>query len=339
LAPEDRFEDFDEFEEEEEEPETGKKPASGRAASRLAVDSLDEAPEGGSFDDEDYDETYEDEESEYDSSEEDETSEGEAAGSPAEDEFVGPLPSLELSPDSIMERFGLGGGAKTPTVTEEEEGEEEAESQSEETQELLPELSFDTEAEAVGVLPDPFADEEVKEQQDERAWFIIHCYSGYEQKVRHNLEQRIESMGMHEFIFQVVVPTVEEIELRDGKRRTVERCLYPGYLMVQMILTDDSWYVVRNTPGVTGFVGMGNNPTPLRSEAVQRILRRMESAAPEVRATFKRGQKVRIIEGPFADFIGVVDDIDEERTKLRVLVSFFGRETPVELDFLQVEKA
>ncbi|MCU0519153.1 MAG: transcription termination/antitermination protein NusG [Anaerolineae bacterium] len=189
------------------------------------------------------------------------------------------------------------------------------------------------------MLPDPFADEEVKEPVEERAWFIVHCYSGYEHKVRHNLEQRIESMGMQEFIFQVVVPTVEEIELKDGKRRTVERCLYPGYLMVQMKLSDDSWYVVRNTPGVTGFVGMGNNPTPLRAEAVQRILRRMESAAPEVRATFKRTQKVRIVEGPFADFIGVVDDIDEERTKVRVLVSFFGRETPVELDFLQVEKA
>jgi transcriptional antiterminator NusG len=109
--------------------------------------------------------------------------------------------------------------------------------------------------------------------------------------------------------------------------------------MVQMILTDDSWYVVRNTPGVTGFVGQGMRPTPLRAEAVQRILRRMESAAPEVRATFRQGQKVRIVEGPFVDFIGVVDEIDEVRTKVRVLVSFFGRETPVELDFLQVEKA
>jgi transcriptional antiterminator NusG len=145
-------------------------------------------------------------------------------------------------------------------------------------------------------------------------------------------------MVMQDFIFQVVVPTVEEIEIRDGKRRTVERCLYPGYIMVQMILSDDSWYVVRNTPGVTGFVGMGNTPTPLRSEAVQGILRRMEASAPQVRATFKQGQKVRIIEGPFADFIGLVDGIDEARTKVRVLVSFFGRETPVELDFLQVEK-
>ncbi|MDF1513207.1 MAG: transcription termination/antitermination protein NusG [Anaerolineae bacterium] len=188
------------------------------------------------------------------------------------------------------------------------------------------------------MLPDPFEDGDNITPEEERAWFIIHCYSGYEKKVQHNLEQRIESMGMQEFIFQVVVPTVEEIEIRDGKRRTVERCLYPGYIMVQMILSDDSWYVVRNTPGVTGFVGMGTTPTPLRSESVQGILRRMEASAPQVRATFKQGQKVRIIEGPFADFIGVVDSIDEARTKVRVLVSFFGRETPVELDFLQVEK-
>ncbi|MGC9356695.1 MAG: transcription termination/antitermination protein NusG, partial [Anaerolineae bacterium] len=173
---------------------------------------------------------------------------------------------------------------------------------------------------------------------DKREWFIIHCYSGYEQKVKHNLEQRIESMGMHDFIFQVVVPTVEEIEIKDGQRYNVERCLYPGYIMVQMILTDDSWYVVRNTPGVTGFVGMGNKPVPLRPEQVQNILRRMEAEAPQIRATFKVSQKVRIIEGPFADFIGVVEEIDEERAKVRVLVSFFGRETPVELDFLQVEK-
>ncbi len=188
-------------------------------------------------------------------------------------------------------------------------------------------------------LPDPFADGEEQAAGDERAWYVIHCYSGYEQKVKHNLEQRIESMGMQDYIYQVVVPTVEEIEIKDGKRRTVERCLYPGYVMVQMHLTDDSWYVVRNTPGVTGFVGMGNRPVPLRKEHVQSILRKMEAAAPQIRATFKPGQKVRIIEGPFADFIGVVEGIDEERAKVRVLVSFFGRETPVELDFLQVEKA
>lgn len=235
-----------------------------------------------------------------------------------EDDFES-LPELDLSPTALFERFGL----------EQPQAEEEA----------LIAPAEEKAADVVGVLPDPFADEEVKAEADERAWYIIHCYSGYEHKVKHNLEQRIESMGMQDYIFQVVVPTVEEIEIKDGKRRTVERCLYPGYIMVQVQLTDDSWYVVRNTPGVTGFVGMGNNPTPLRSEAVQGILRRMEAAAPQVRATFKPGQKVRIIEGPFADFIGTVDDIDEERTKVRVLVSFFGRETPVELDFLQVEKA
>jgi transcriptional antiterminator NusG len=247
---------------------------------------------------------------------------------------VGPLPDLDLSANDIFERFGV-----APTDQEDELTFEEEEAEEEESSEQLPSLDLDEEPADVGVLPDPFADDEEEEEVDTQAWYIINCYSGYEHKVRHNLEQRIESMGMHDFIYQVVVPTVEEIELRDGKRRTVERCLYPGYLMVEMNLTDDSWYVVRNTPGVTGFVGMGNRPTPLRSEAVQRILRRMESTAPEVRATFKHGQKVRIIEGPFADFIGVVDDIDEERTKVRVLVSFFGRETPVELDFLQVEKA
>ena len=260
---------------------------------------------------------------------------------PADDDELEPLPDLDLSADAIFERFGaeVEEEANLPTLVGDEEEVIEEEEEEEASSEQLPSLDFDEEPEDVGVLPDPFADEEEEDTSDEPAWFIINCYSGYEHKVRHNLEQRIESMGMNDFIYQVVVPTVEEIELRDGKRRTVERCLYPGYLMVQMQLTDDSWYVVRNTPGVTGFVGMGNKPTPLRAEAVQRILRRMESMAPEVRATFKHGQKVRIIEGPFADFIGVVDDIDEERTKVRVLVSFFGRETPVELDFLQVEKA
>lgn len=176
------------------------------------------------------------------------------------------------------------------------------------------------------------------EPQDNRAWYVIHCYSGYEDKVKHNLEQRIETMGMHDQIFQVVVPTEDEIEVREGKRRTVERRVFPGYVLVQMILTDDSWYVVRNTPGVTGFVGMGNEPTPLRPEEVQGIMKRMEAEAPKIKVTFKPGQKVRIIDGPFNEFIGVVDAIDMERAKVRVLVSFFGRETPVELDFLQVEK-
>jgi len=171
------------------------------------------------------------------------------------------------------------------------------------------------------------------------AWYVIHCYSGYENKVRHNLEQRIETMGMKDKIFDVVIPTQEEIEVKDGKRRTVERHIFPGYVLVNMALTEESWYVVRNTPGVTGFVGMGNNPTPLRPEEVAQIVKRMEAEAPTVKVTFKVGERVRIIDGPFNDFRGMVSEIDMERTKVRVMVSFFGRETPVELDFLQVEKA
>ncbi len=181
-------------------------------------------------------------------------------------------------------------------------------------------------------------DNDDDEPDDERAWYVVHCYSGYENKVKHNLEQRIETMQMQDQIFQVVVPTEDEIEVRDGKRRVIERRVFPGYLLVQMIMTEDSWFVVRNTPGVTGFVGMGNEPTPLRPEEVQAIMRRMEAEAPKVKVTFKPGQKVRIIDGPFNEFIGVVDEIDMERAKVRVMVSFFGRETPVELDFLQVEK-
>lgn len=178
-----------------------------------------------------------------------------------------------------------------------------------------------------------------QEDTSDRAWFVIHCYSGYENKVRYNLEQRIETMGMKDRIFDVVIPTQEEIEVRDGKRRTVERHVFPGYVLVNMILSEESWYVVRNTPGVTGFVGMGNEPTALRPEEVQQILRRMEAEAPLVKVSFKVGERVRIVDGPFNDFRGIVAEIDMERTKVRVMVNFFGRETPVELDFLQVEKA
>ncbi len=260
-----------------------------------------------------------------------------------------------ISPDELLQRFGLAATAEVEAEEKEAEEETSAPAAEAEVEVLEEEAPVEVEEETAEVevevelgelpepesgewLPDPFAILEEDVAVDKRDWFVIHCYSGYEQKVKHNLEQRIESMDMPDFIFQVVVPTVEEIEIKDGKRRHVERCLYPGYIMVQMVLTDDSWYVVRNTPGVTGFVGMGNKPVPLRPEQVQNILRRMEAEAPQIRATFRAGQKVRIIEGPFADFIGVVEEIDEERTKVRVLVSFFGRETPVELDFLQVEK-
>ena len=177
------------------------------------------------------------------------------------------------------------------------------------------------------------------EENDDREWYVVHCYSGYENKVRHNLEQRIESMGMKDKIFDVIIPTEDEIEVKDGKRRTIERRVFPGYILVNMALSEESWYVVRNTPGVTGFVGMGNEPTPLRPEEVAQILKRMEAEAPRIKVTFKQGERVRIVDGPFNDFRGTVAEIDMERAKVRVMVNFFGRDTPVELDFLQVEKS
>ncbi|HIE25492.1 MAG TPA: transcription termination/antitermination protein NusG [Anaerolineales bacterium] len=175
-------------------------------------------------------------------------------------------------------------------------------------------------------------------EEDPTDWFVIHCYSGYENKVRHNLEQRIETMGMKDMIFDVIIPTQEEVKVKDGKRHTVERRVFPGYVLVNLILTEESWFVVRNTPGVTGFVGMGNLPTPLRPDEVAQIIKRMEADSPMINVTFKVGERVRIVDGPFNDFRGRVADIDMDRSKVRVNVSFFGRETPVELDFLQVEK-
>jgi transcriptional antiterminator NusG len=193
--------------------------------------------------------------------------------------------------------------------------------------------------------PSPEGDDDGEDQGEEtialeddgRSWYVVHCYSGYEKKVRHSIEQRIETMDMQDKIFDVVVPTEEEIEIKDGKRRTVERRVFPGYILVQLIMDEDSWYVVRNTPGVTGFVGMGNEPTPLRPDEVAKIMNRMEAEAPTVKFNFQPGEKVRVRSGPFSDFIGTVDEIDLDRAKVKVLVSFFGRETPVELDFLHIE--
>ncbi len=185
---------------------------------------------------------------------------------------------------------------------------------------------------------------ETQQQEPEKkvpegaAWYVIHTYSGYEKKVQKNLEHRVDSMGMQDQIFRIVVPVEEEVDIKDGQRRVIERKIFPGYVLVQMLMSDDSWYVVRNTPGVTGFVGSGNKPTPLPAAEVDRILKRMEAEAPKVRVSFRKGQRVRIIDGPFADFHGIVDDIDTERGKVRLMVSFFGRDTPLELDFLQVEK-
>ena len=176
-------------------------------------------------------------------------------------------------------------------------------------------------------------------------WYVIHTYSGYEKKVKKNLEHRIDSMGMKDKIYQVVVPVENEIEIKNGQRTPVERKMFPGYVLVNMIELEEgdessnqAWFVVRNTPGVTSFVGSGTRPIPLMEREVKAILKQAEAEAPKIKPTFTRGQNVRIIDGPFAEFIGVVDEVSSERNKVKVLVSFFGRETPVELDFLQVEK-
>jgi len=174
--------------------------------------------------------------------------------------------------------------------------------------------------------------------EDKKDWFVVHTYSGYEDRVRKNLEQRIKSMDSDGDISEVVIPTEDEIEVKNGQRRTVTKKILPGYILIQMKLNDLSWGIVRNTPGVTGFVASGNKPIPLEEDEVKRIMKQMEAEAPRLKVGFRQGQSVRVIDGPFIDFIGTVDEIDGDKGKVKVLLSLFGRETPVELDFLQVEK-
>ena len=184
------------------------------------------------------------------------------------------------------------------------------------------------------------AQETVKkeEKQKDRNWYAVHTYSGYENAVVRNLKQRIESLGMEDKIFNVIVPTEKRIRIKGGKRRVVEEKLYAGYVLVEMIVTHDSWYVVRNTPRVTGFVGSGTTPTPLRKAEVDNLFQRMGVKEPKYKLDVSVGEQVKITDGPFKDYEGRVSSIDEERGKIKVLVSIFGRETPVELDFLQVKK-
>ena len=180
---------------------------------------------------------------------------------------------------------------------------------------------------------------------EESRWYIVHAYSGQEERVKNNLEQRVATMDVKDKIYQVVIPTQDEMEIKDGRRRPVSRKVFPGYLMVQMKMDDESWYVVRNTPGVTGFVSTEDErelrakPVPLEAAEVDAILKRLESDEPVVRIGYSKGESVRITDGPFVDFMGMVDEVYTERAKVKVLVSFFGRDTPVELDFLQVERA
>ncbi|MDD5032828.1 MAG: transcription termination/antitermination protein NusG [Candidatus Pacebacteria bacterium] len=180
--------------------------------------------------------------------------------------------------------------------------------------------------------------ENPKPKQEGRYWYAIHTYSGYEDAVVRNLKQRIESLGMEDKIFNVVVPTEKKIKIKGGKRNIVEEKLYAGYVLVEMMVTHDSWYVVRNTPRVTGFVGSGTTPTPLREDEIDNLFQRMGAKEPKYKADISVGEQVKIVDGPFKDFEGRVSETDESRGKIKILVSMFGRETPVELDFLQVKK-
>lgn len=172
----------------------------------------------------------------------------------------------------------------------------------------------------------------------EKNWYVVHTYAGYENKVKTNLEKRVESMEMQDKIFRVLVPMEKELEIKNGKKKTTLKKVFPGYVLVEMIITDDSWYVVRNTPGVTGFVGPGSKPIPLSQTEIGQILKQMgmEEAKPKI--DFAEGESVRVIEGPFTNFIGNIEEVLPDRRKIKVLVSMFGRETPVELEFFQVEK-
>jgi transcriptional antiterminator NusG len=175
----------------------------------------------------------------------------------------------------------------------------------------------------------------------EKNWYVVHTYSGYENKVKANLEKRVESMAMQDKIFRVIVPEEEETDIKNGKKKVVKRKVFPGYVLVELVMTDDSWYVVRNTPGVTGFVGSagaGSKPSPLLPEEVSGILKHMGVDERRIDIDFSVGEMVKVKEGPFANFEGNIEDIDRDKAKIRVLVNMFGRDTPVELDFTQIEK-
>ena len=175
-------------------------------------------------------------------------------------------------------------------------------------------------------------------QHHGKAWYVLHTYSGYEDNVERNLRQRIDSMDMQDYIFDVMIPTEKKIKIKGGKRVTVEEKIYPGYVLVQMLVTDASWYVVRNTPNVTGFIGLGTTPTPVEPEEIMSLKKQMGEEEPKYRIELEKGEQIKITDGPFKDFDGVVQEVDEARGKIKVLVLVFGRETPVELDFIQIKK-
>lgn len=171
-----------------------------------------------------------------------------------------------------------------------------------------------------------------------KQWYVVHTYSGYENKVKANLERRIESMNMEDKIFRILVPMEDEVEIKNGKKKISKKKVFPGYVLVEMIMTDDSWYVVRNTPGVTGFVGSGSRPIPLSDDEARAIIKQMGMEEPKAKININLGENIRVTDGPFENFVGVIDEIYPDKGKVKVMVSMFGRETPIELDFTQIQK-
>ena len=188
------------------------------------------------------------------------------------------------------------------------------------------------------VIPGHMVVNDNQETSKDARWYVVHTYSGHEHKVAAGLEQRANSMNLTDYILEVLIPTQNKIQIKKGEKHEIKEKLFPGYLLVKLVLSDDSWLAVRTTQGVTGFVGVGNKPTPLPKSEIDNIMKFMTMEAPKYKASFSLGEAVKIIEGPFADFLGSVDSIDDAKGKVKVLVSIFGRETPVELDFLQVQK-
>lgn len=192
------------------------------------------------------------------------------------------------------------------------------------------------------ITPSKEGDNHATQQQNSNEtkarWYVVHTYSGHESKVAAALKRRAASLRIQDKILEILVPTQDKIEIREGKKETVKEKIFPGYILIKMILDDASWLMVRSTSGVTSFVGVGNKPTPIPDEEVQAIQRFMKMEAPKFKTSFSKGEAVKIIDGPFAEFLGTISEIDEEKGKVKVLVSIFGRETPVELDFLQVAK-
>ncbi|OGK66292.1 transcription termination/antitermination protein NusG [Candidatus Roizmanbacteria bacterium RIFOXYB2_FULL_41_10] len=172
----------------------------------------------------------------------------------------------------------------------------------------------------------------------EAKWYVVHTQAGYEQKTKTSLEQRIKTLGFEKFVFEIIIPMKDVITIKQGKKKQIKEKLFPGYILVNMVLDDDSWLVVRTTEGVTGFVGAGNKPTPISEKEVEAIMKFTRDEAPKFKAKFSKGEAVKIIDGPFTDFLGTVQSVDEDQGKVKVLISIFGRETPIDLDFLQIQK-